>query len=78
MSEMRSVFMDSFECKAKEKELEPKYMSVPNILFNWMPPSVLQAINTLLLHNPAGMIHSTQGRWAGPHRTLRNVQSTLQ
>lgn len=58
MSELRSVFMDSFVCKAKEKELESKYMSIPNVLLHWIPPLVLQAINTLLLHNPAEMIHS--------------------
>lgn len=41
---MRSAFMDSFVYSVKEKELELKYTSVPNVLFYWTPPIVLHAI----------------------------------
>lgn len=54
--------MDSSVYKAKEKELEPKYTSVPNVLFYWILSLVLQAINTVFLHNPAETIQRVQGR----------------
>lgn len=49
-------------CKVKEKELELKYASVPNRLFYWIAPFVLQAINTLLLHSLAEAIRSARER----------------
>lgn len=58
--------MDSFVYQAKKNELEPKYTSVPNVLLCWTPPLVLQAINTLFLHNLAEVIHRLQGREADP------------
>lgn len=58
--------MDLFVYKAKERELEPKYTSVPNVLLYWTPPLVLQAINSLFLRSLAEMIHRLQGRGVGP------------
>lgn len=55
-----------FICISSKKEREPKYTSVPNVLLCWTTPLVLQAINTLFLHNLAEVIHRLQGRGADP------------